>query len=525
MFEALRHNFSYNWKHNRRKAMKDLTAWFIFGAIIVVFIFWGMQRNQGMGTAAAGGAAAVVNRTSISPGQLSEAMERLKRDPRMEQLQALGPDASRQMMQRQAMNQLIELELIRQANERNHVVTSDAEVRDVITSIPAFQENGQFQRTRYMNYLASVHKAPGEFEKEIRSEQALRQMVRIFTSALHPLDLADEKQKSLSGMKADLEFVSVPTDQLVVPESVPMTDVKKFVADPANKAKIKDYFDTHKADFSKEEEVKARHILIQAKAGDADAEKKALAKIKEIQGKLKTEDFAKLAQTYSEDPGSKSSGGLLDFFARGRMVKEFEDAAFSLPVNQVSEPIKTNYGYHLIKVLEKKPAHVDTLESAEDTIAERIIARDRSQSDLQALEASLKKGDMNAVNKFVADHKLKWEDTGTFSIDAESVPKIGQNDELAQAAFRLNAQQPLATSLIRQGPRAYIARYKPVTASKDAKADTKLDMNSDMMQEMMASRRSEDTLRSWVDDMRKNAVISINGGATAISNSAPDSDF
>ncbi len=520
MFEALRHNFSYNWKNNRRKAMKDLTAWFIFGAIILVFVFWGMQRNQQMG-AGVGGAAATVNNDSISPAQLSDAIENLKRDPRMAQLEQMGPDMARQMLQRQAMSQLVEMELIRQANQRNHVMTSDAEVREVITSIPEFNDKGQFRRERYMNYLAAVHKSPGEFENVVRNQQALRKMVTIFSSALHPLDLSKEKQKSLESMKTNMEFVSVPTDELVIPETIAAADVKKFLADVGNKAKIKDYFDTHKTDFTKEEQVKARHILIQAKAGDATAEAAALAKAKEIQAKAKTEDFAKLASTYSEDPGSKSSGGLLDFFSRGRMVKEFEDAAFTQPTGQVGEPVKTSYGYHLIKVLEKKPAHSDTLEAAQETIAERLIARDRTQADMQALEAALQKSDNALVSKFVTDHKLKWEETGVFSIDAQSVPKVGQNEELAAEAFKLSAEHPLAKSLIRQGPHAYITRYKAVPA--DAKKDAKSDETAIMMREMMAGRQSEDTLQNWITDMRKNSKIVINGSVSANTGAPPDS--
>ena len=516
MFEALRHNFAYNWKNNRRKAMKDLTAWFLFGAIILVFIFWGMQRNQQMG-AGVGGAAATVNNDSISPLQLNDAIENLKRDPRMEQLQQLGPETARQMLSRQAMSQLIELELIRQANVRNHIMTSDAEVRDVITTIPAFNEKGQFRRDYYMGYLSNVHKSPGEFEKEIRNQQALHKMVGIFGAALHPLDLSKEKQKSLESLKANMEFVSVPTDALVIPEMIATADVKKFVDDPANKAKIKDYFETHKADFTKDEQIKARHILIQAKAGDPKAEASAMAKIKDIQAKAKTEDFAKLATAYSEDPGSKTSGGLLEFFSRGRMVKEFEDAAFSQPAGQVGEPVKTSYGYHLIKVLEKKPAHSDTLESAQDTIAEHLIARDRTQADMQALEAALKKGDLALINKFVSDHKLKWEETGVFSIDAQAVPKVGQNDEMALQAFKLTPEHPLAQSLVRQGPRAYITRYK--AAGADPKISPKSDETAAMMREMMAGRQSEDTLQSWLNDMRKNSKIVINGSMP--SNSGP----
>ena len=521
MFEALK----YNLKNNRRGVMKQATAWFLFSAIIVVFIFWGMTpRNQSLG---AGGPAAIVNDAAISPVSLQEAMERLKRDPRMEQLQQLGPDAGRQIFQQQALSQLIEMELIRQATDHDRIWTPDAEVRDLITGIPQFQEDGKFKRERYMGYLAAVRKTPAEFEADIRNEQALRRTVRLFTAALHPSQLEVAKQKAISDLKADLDYVSIPVNDVVQPESVSETDIETYLKKSENDGMVKEYYNSHKADFSKEEQVKARHILVMAKKDDPESEKKALAKIDELARRAKTEDFAKLASESSEDPGSKEKGGLLDFFSRGRMVKPFEDVAFSLPVNSVSAPVKTDYGYHLIKVLEKRPAATRTLEDTRTEIASILIARERSRVALDQLTAALKKGDLSEVNKFVADHKLKWESTGPFAVNSESIPKLGVNDELARIAFSLSPDKPLAENLIHQGPKAYIAKYKAV--EKDAQANQKTaktgkrpksdadvpaiptESRDEMNQEMMASRGSEDVLRQWVDGLRKEARISTNG--------------
>lgn len=501
MFEALK----YNLKNNRRGVLKQATAWFLFSAIIVVFIFWGLTpHNQQV---AQGGVAANVNDTSISLARLSEGVERLRQDPRYEQFQALGGDAGRQLLQQQALSQLVEMELIRQQTDQQRIWTSDAEVREVITSIPQFQEDGRFKRERYMGYLQAVRKTPAEFEDEVRNEQALRRTVRLFSASLRPSPLELEKQSALSEMKANLDFVSVPTESLVIPESVKQADIKAFVADSANQAKVKEYYDSHKDEFSQQESVKARHILIQANAGDAEAEKKALAKIEEIAQKAKTEDFGKLASQFSEDPGSKSKGGVLDFFTRGRMVKEFEDVAFSAPVNEISQPVKTQYGYHLIQVLEKKPASTTSLEEAQDRIAEILIAKDRSKVAIESLQEALRKNDVAAVNKFVAEHKLKWDETGEFSVDADAIPKIGPNDEVARLAFGLSPEKPLADSLVRQGPTAYVVRYKAVASTKGG---NKKEEKPEVMNEIVASRRSEDALKLWVDGLRKQAKISTN---------------
>jgi peptidyl-prolyl cis-trans isomerase D len=503
MFEALR----YNLKHNRRGVLKQSTAWFLFGAIIIVFVFWGMRPGRQAGSMGEGGAAAVVNDTTISLARFGEAYENMSRDPRFQQLQALGGDMGRQIMQSQVMQQLISIELIHQQAEKQGLLTTDAEVRDVITGIPAFQDEGKFQRDRYMGYLKSTRKSPGEFENEIRQQGTVTRIQQMFGAALHPLALESEKQKALGKMKAELEFVSVPVEELVEANKIPSADVKAFVADAANATKVKDYFESHKDKYETREQVKARHILIKAKAGDAEAEKKALAKIEDIAKRAKSEDFGKLAKEFSEDPGSKEKGGLLGLFARGQMVKEFEDAAFAANVNSVTAPVKTEYGYHLIQVLEKKPAQSRTFDEVRDEIAEGLMAKDRSRAELEKLQAALKSGDAAAVNKFVLDHKLKWENTGAFSVDAEAIPKIGPSDEAMRLAFSLSADKPLASELVRQGSTAFLLRYKaPAVVKEDAKAGEQ----GDMMAELMASRRGEDALGQWLRHLEKTATISVN---------------
>jgi peptidyl-prolyl cis-trans isomerase D len=421
----------------------------------------------------------------------------------------------RQIMQSQVIQQLISIELIRQQAEKQGLLTTDAEVRDVITGIPAFQDQGKFQRDRYMGYLQATRKTPGEFEDEIRRQESITRIQKMFGSALRPLPLETEKQKTLSKMKAELEFLAVPVEDLIEPTTIPEADVKAFLADAGNAAKVKDYFDSHKDKFSTPDQVKARHILIKAKRGDAEAEKQALAKIQDIAKRAKSEDFAKLAKEFSEDPGSKQNGGLLGFFGRGQMVKEFEDAAFAAKPNQITEPVKTDYGYHLIQVLEKKEAKNRTLEESRDEIAENLIAKDRSKSELEKLQALLKAGDVEGVNKFASTHKMKWEETGTFAIDADAVPKIGPSDEALRFAFSATNAKPLATDLVRQGATAFVLRYK----APAVKADEKANDQADLMAELMAARRGDDALGQWLKQLEKTASITVNpkfkGGVSA----------
>ena len=149
-------------------------------------------------------------------------------------------------------------------------------------------------------------------------------------------------------------------------------------------AQTKAYYDNNPQMFKQPEQVKASHILIKVDAGDAEAQKKdARKKIETVQLKVKGgDDFAELAKEYSEGP-SKTRGGDLGYFQRGQMVKPFEDAAFSMKKNEVSGIVETRFGYHIIKVYDKKPAqtlaYADVKESLNQRIKQEEVEKQASQ--------------------------------------------------------------------------------------------------------------------------------------------------
>ncbi len=125
---------------------------------------------------------------------------------------------------------------------------------------------------------------------------------------------------------------------------------------------ILEYFEENKDSLGEEEQVRARHILVETED-----------EAKKVKGKLDAgEDFADLAKEYSLDD-SKDSGGELGFFSKGKMVKEFEDAAFSLDTNEISEPVKSEFGYHIIQLEERKDAKEATLDEVKDQIKDAIL--------------------------------------------------------------------------------------------------------------------------------------------------------
>jgi hypothetical protein len=322
--------------------------------------------------------------------------------------------------------------------------------------------------------------------------------------------------KDLEGKQANVEVITIPTESLVIADGIHTAEVKAFLAKPDSAARIKSYFDSHKADFAQPEKAKVRHILIRADKSKPDDVAKAKVEAEKIAAALKGgADFAKLAAEKSQDPGSKSNGGLIDYFGRGSMVPEFEKYAFSAKVGEISSPIQTDFGFHVIRVEDRKPASDKKLEEAQDDIAQILIAQEQSREEIANLEKSLAAGDNAAVSAFSAKHKLSWTESGPFSLSAESLPKVGGGEEAVSMAFRLSPSKPLASKLIRQGPQALLLRYKAVPA-KTAKADSKSPAeSSEYKTEAATSRRIDEAFGQWVDGLRKSAKISINPDVAA----------
>ncbi len=135
---------------------------------------------------------------------------------------------------------------------------------------------------------------------------------------------------------------------------------------------VKDYYDNNKEQFKEKESVKASHILVDGKE-----------KADEILSELKNElSFDEAAKKYSKCP-SKSRGGDLGFFNKGKMVPEFEKAAFSMDKEEISEPIKTQFGYHIIKVIDKKDSKQKTYEEAKDQIYKQLVGMKQNKKYLE----------------------------------------------------------------------------------------------------------------------------------------------
>lgn len=478
--------------------LKKITAYILFGAIVIVFALFGLSSNTNMGI----GAVARVNNAYISLADLDFAQKQIENYYNQMFGGKMDLATQRKFFQSKAIENLVQSELLAQASNETGLYVSDKEVRDVITKDLVFlQENGVFQRDYYQRFLESQRLTPAEYETKLRKQIANRRVYKLFETALASNRIEEGLTTKANNTKVNIEYVKIDlnkaSDFLKIPTQTIDENLKKedFVK------KVEERFNVLKPELDQKAEVRAQHILIAFKAGDADSEKKALDKITGLKARAQKEDFGKLAAQNSEDPGSKSKNGDLGFFTKGKMTPEFEKVAFEMAIGKVSEPVKTPYGYHLIKVTDKKDEKLAKLEDHRMKIAADLIAKDQMEEKIKSIEAVLTKGSLPDLNNELKTQNLKWQETGFFDLSAEEIPQLG-GAFIADAVFEVTPDKPLLNRIVRDGDLRYVFKLKDLK-SEEKKADPKSNMiaNKD---------RFGDALDSWLEDYRKKSVIEMN---------------
>ncbi len=278
----------------------------------------------------------------------------------------------------QVMDALVESEVIRQWANDNGMMISDQQLAMTIQSADVFQQEGKFSQQVYEEILMRNGLNVARFEFEQRQFLMENQYKMLTQGSAFSTASEIEQLAKLQGQERNVNYLridqrpflktaevsaeSIQTSydknkqQYVEPEQVVVDYIELSQTELAKNIEVNDeilqgYYDENTSLFMVPEKREAKHILIALDADTVEAEAAAMKTIKEIQDKLAAdEEFAELAKTYSKDPGSAQSGGDLGSFEQGMMVPEFDEAVFSMEVGQVSEPVKTDFGFHLIKL-------------------------------------------------------------------------------------------------------------------------------------------------------------------------------
>ncbi len=479
---------------------KNWVAYIIFGAIIIVFALWGVSPDNYQGET--GGVAAIVNDTSISISEYRNSLERVEQNARFQfdQFPENQRAALRKEMQKRALEELIMTEVFYQAARNRGVAASDSEVRDRILEIPFLQENGRFMKDRYRMWLQQMGLSSVDFERQVRKQIVNQRLQDLFLGSAAPTREELRRNRELANQKIKVRYVEFDKEDLASPGLVTEQEVSQFLQ--ARKADVEKFYKDNSPEFSIPESVKARHILIKIDDKRTDSEAAALAV--EVRKQLSLANFAQQATKMSDDPGSKSKGGDLGQFERGRMVPEFEKVAFALAPGQISEPVKTQFGYHLIMVEKKNLPQVKPLDSVQREITRKLIAREKESAILNGLKAKLESG-RREIEKTIAAAGWKWSETGEFDLSSPSVPRLGDSPELIGAILKKGKSGGLIPEIIKiPGGRHLIADLVSWKEVRDKEADV------EGLERMVAYRKSAELIETFAKDAEAKARIQRN---------------
>jgi peptidyl-prolyl cis-trans isomerase D len=395
-----------------RERAKGWFAWLLVIAIVIPLAFFGMYSYFSGPSASE---LAVVNGTEISADQLNNAYQQQRRQ--LEQMFGGQLDPAlfdERQLRREALEGLINQALLRSYVRDQGYRVSDSTLAAVIRSEQAFQENGRFSPELYRVLLRNNGLTPQAYEASVRLGETVDQLQGGIFGSAFVADAEVDRLMRLQRQERELTYLTVKADafrdQVQIseeeikqyytqnselfqrPEQVKLSYVELSPEAVAGKVAIGEdelrarYEEVKTARFTQGGERGVRHVLLQLPE-DATAEQVAAAeeKLRELRQRIVSGDlsFEAAAREVSEDPGSAEAGGDLGLVSRGQMVEGFERAAFALEEGAVSEPVRTEFGLHLIQVTEVTPTQVQPFEQVKDELRQAMVAE---RADNQLVE-------------------------------------------------------------------------------------------------------------------------------------------
>jgi len=395
---------------------KRLLQFVLVLVIVPPFALWGIDSYQRGGVRA--GDVAEVDGQKISEQEFAEAMRQ-----QQERLRAmLGRNFDPAMFDSAAIRMellegMISQRLLMQHAVRNHFNVSNETLIETTMSIPAFQAGGKFSRELYESMLRNERMSPEMFDAALRRDLLVQQLTGAVSdsgmaskAAARQFALLRAQQREIAEhrVQADAQLARVRIApeavrafyesnpaRFLVPEEVRIEYVvlntdALLASERIGPDEIKAYYESNSSKYGEPEQRRASHILIASKSGAGEPEKaKARERAAQVLAQIRKspDSFAGLAKKSSDDPGSASQGGDLGFFARGMMVRPFEDAAFGLKPNQVSDLVESDFGFHIIKITGIKAGKMKSIEQARPEIELELKKQRAGRRFAEAAEA------------------------------------------------------------------------------------------------------------------------------------------
>lgn len=392
-----------------RDNSQGIIAKILVGLIIVVFALWGVDSLVGLATAKP--APATVNGAEITEQELFRGVELQRRQI----LNQMGADADPtllddNLLRKSVLDSLVDRALQETTADDRGLFVSEEMLDQLIVNTPDFQVEGRFDRNQFEATLRSAGFTPLSYRDLLRTMTLVDQQRRAYAESAFVTPAELDRMLQLNRQTRDLRYAIIAPDEASIeisdaelqaayeersalmqtPEQLVMDylllDRDQFAfLDQVSEAELNTAYENLKADFQGQEERFARHILLEV--NDAQTADQAVAKAQGLREQLQSgADFAELAKTESQDIGSASMGGELGYMTKGFFAGAFDDALFALNEGEVSEPVTTEFGVHLIKLESIRQTEAPSFAEAEYDLREQIAQQEAEAAYVVALE-------------------------------------------------------------------------------------------------------------------------------------------
>jgi peptidyl-prolyl cis-trans isomerase D len=461
-----------------RDKAQGIFAWVLLVMIGVPFGLWGIQNYLDTG--------------KEQPVAVVEGQEIFERDVYRVYEQSLAnldgaADYDEKRMKDEALERLINEELMARAAAEESLAIGDDEIRGVVQSLPYLQSDGKFDKEKYKIMLSSQGMAPAQFAARIRRALLLEQYQKGIAATAFVTSRQIESFYRLRNQERPIEYLTVAAkksggdfqdkdieayyrehlEEFQTPERVSVEYLSVSLDNVANAVQpteedLKALYEEQKSQFATPERRKVSHILIATEADKPESGKAARDKADDLRARLlKGEDFAKLAKEFSDDKDSGAKGGDLGFVAKESMDPNFAVAAFALQKDELSQPVKTPFGYHLIKLTELIPGTVKAYAEARDELAKNF-QRTTAENKFYELSQTLTERSFEHPDSLEAAAKalnLEIERTELFARDAGA--GIASEKAVRDAAFSQEVLDGKNSELVEIGAeKVYVLHLK-----------------------------------------------------------------
>lgn len=535
MLKLMRDNFQ-----QLKWALLAVVAAFVIGFVYVDMGLGGASRVREQDRAYA----ARVNGETISYREYDRALyyteknyEQMYRQPlSAEMIQAMG-------LPQQVLESLVDQRLLLQQADRLHLRATPEEVRKRILEIPTLNPDGRFIGNElYTRYVTGSlgYQSTAEFEDELAREITLRKIESAMTNSIVVSAKAVDAEYRRVTENARIKYVMIPTSREMANVTVTPAEVEQFyranqgkyahgeqralkylLADTnrlrsqivPSEAELRKRYEASKEDSKRPEAAHILHILIKVApnanpADDTAAKTKAENLVRQLRAGA---DFGKLARENSGDPSSSGKGGDMGFVDRGMTVEPFDTAAFSIPLNTISDPIRSKeFGYHIIKALERRPSGYRSFEEVRPMLAAQVAdqaAKDQARDEITKISARLKQSKPKTPVEFaaMANDKVSANDTQWFG-KSDSIPGVGNNAALATWAFSVkqgDIGEILGTQRGPAIPYLYAIRPAGVSDLGEIRAKVEADARAAKARELAGQVLAKALPASGIDDVAK----------------------